>query len=312
MKNYLKEFYRLFLLTAFIVFALTGCEGNPTDIEDYEPEPMLAAYIYNGEPVTEVYLEWTDYFLGSYNYDDQVITGADIRIYPMNADGTLDSANVIVLIDDAATPGHYIASDMNQLIEGLKSYKIVCEKPLEEIYLESYTTVPGDYDMEILPPGATTMQPLPAPPTILHLPNATDSLTREAPEIFLDWTLPDSNGGFVINYLCLVDTADLVPLDPDFIIGEDVVESEDKSRLAIELILAEQEQYTISWLMFEWVGTYEITAIASCLDYFNYVNYGMTVMMGFNIDLPTNIQGGKGIFAGLNRHTFKVTLKRVD
>ena len=46
MKNYLKEFYRLFLLTAFIVFALTGCEGNPTDIEDYEPEPMLAAYIY--------------------------------------------------------------------------------------------------------------------------------------------------------------------------------------------------------------------------------------------------------------------------
>lgn len=115
-----------------------------------------------------------------------------------------------------------------------------------------------------------------------------------------------------MNYLCLVDTADLVPLDPDFIIGEDELDDEDKNRFGIDLMLKEQQERTIPWLFFGWVGTYELQIMASCLDYFDYVYYGTRIMQGLSMDLPTNVEGGKGIFAGLSRHTFKLTLKRVD
>ena len=312
MKNFFIKYIGLFLFAGIFIFVLAGCDENPTDIEDYEPEPMLSAYIYNGEPVTEVFLEWTDYFLGSYNRDDQAILAADIRVYPVNADGTLDSANVIQLMDDPATLGKYISTDMNQLIAGLETYKIVVNDTINGFELTSTTTVPGDFDLYILPPDSINFQLVPQTPNTLQLPNSTDSLTREAPQILLAWNPPDSNAGYIVNYICLVDTVDLVPLDPDFIIGEDEVESEDKARFNLDFLLKDQDFYTMPWLIFNWVGTYEITFMATCFDYFNYVNYGMTVMMGQTLDLPTNITGGQGIFGGLNRYTFKVTLKRID
>jgi hypothetical protein len=95
-------------------------------------------------------------------------------------------------------------------------------------------------------------------------------------------------------------------------VGEDSVEEQDRWGFGLQLMMEEQYQYTLPWMNFNWAGSYRVDLMAIAEDYFQYVYGGLRLMQGLEIDVPSNIQGGEGVFGGLCRKSFKLTLKRID
>lgn len=289
-----------------IVMIFSGCENEPTEVEDYVPEPMLSAYLYNGEPVEEVFFEMTAPFGIYYDPADHAITDAIIVIEPLDD----PSADPLQLTHDAANPGHYFSEDPNWLPKGKHSYRIVAESAAEGVSVSAVTMVPDTFSVTLYHPVFQGSFPiLPDPPDSLII---ADSLTRDDPEIFITWLESDSTGGYFCNMLALTDTADLYPLDPDWDPAEDELEEEDLWRMSIDFMLDNQFQYTMGWFNFNWVGLYRVDIMAVSEDYFDYVFSGVHIMQGLNVDLPSNIEGGQGIFGGMCRRSFYLNMKRVD
>jgi hypothetical protein len=289
-----------------------GCENQPTELEDFVQEPQLNAYIYNSEPVSEVYFHWTVQFGSFYDLNASAISNADIRIFPEDIPISDTAGTVLYLAEDSSLPGHYITPiGVNWLPQGMCKYRIVAQKSMENIYITAVTMVPDTFQILVWHPILVpdSMEFLPEPPDTLVFP---DTLTREAPPIFLLWTEADSGYGYISNVISLVPPDSLIPLDPDFEIGVDSVEEQEQWGFNLQFMTGDQFQQTMAWMNFNWVGSYRVDMMAISEDYYEYVYGGMRLMQGLEIDVPSNIQGGEGIFGGLCRRSFKLTLKRID
>jgi hypothetical protein len=265
-----------------------GCDQNPTDVEDYEPEPVLTAFLYNGEPVEEVYLERIAPLNVSYAPDRYFISGAEIMIFPVNDATDGDTVHFV----EHYTPERgwmYVPVPNESLIpRGKVRYRIEARKPLENLYMWAETTVPDTFTLLVSP-------------YTLEFDSIAIPLDWNDTPIRLDWTEADSAAGIVFSSVAL-EGYNGIPLDPD---AED---PEDQGIQDIEILNLSATGIDIPWVNFYWVGWHWIQVQAVSADGTDYM---MSLFTEQESNPIFNIHGGLGIFAGISRQSFYVRLQRV-
>jgi hypothetical protein len=275
---------------AAVLTLAAGCADQPTEVEDYEREPVLSAFLTNGEPVDQIYLERVAPLRAYYEPEDHGITGADIAIFPV------DGGDTLLLQDDPAAAGHYIPPPgAAWRPAGMTRYRVEAHNESEEVDVWAETVVPDSFSLEVLPDTAVG-----------------DTLTRLEPNLVLRWTDADSAGGFILNVTCLAPEDSLVPLDPDFDPEEDEVDEDYPPRSQMEFMRYDQREATLPWYLFQYEGPHRVDLLAVSAVYYEYVTTLFRVGQGQGADIPSNVNGGLGIFAGTSRRSFDVYLERVE
>ncbi len=273
-----------------VLALLAGCGDQPTEVEDYEQEAVLSAFLTNGQPVEQVYLERVAPLNGYYDPEDHGITGADLFVFPAGGGDTL------LLEDDPDVPGHYLApAGADWSPAGMTRYRLEAYKQSDEVDVWAETVVPDTFSLEVLPGTAVG-----------------DTLTRLHPNLVLRWTDADSAGGFILNVICLTPEDSLVPLDPDFDPEEDEVDEDYPPRSMMEFMRHDQREVTIPWFLFQYEGPHRVDLLAVPPIYYEYVTTLFRIGQGQGADIPSNVNGGLGIFAGTASHSFEVYLKRIE
>jgi hypothetical protein len=268
---------------------LAGCGDQPTEVEDYEREPVLSAFLTNGQPVDQVYLERVAPLDAYYDPEDHGITGAELVVFPVGGGDTL------LLENDPDVPGHYLApAGADWRPAGTARYRLEAYKENDEVNVWAETVVPDTFSIEVLPAAAVG-----------------DTVTRLDPNFVLRWTDADSAGGFILNVICLTPEDSLVPLDPDFDPEEDEVDEDYPPRSQMEFMRYDQREATLPWYLFQYEGPHRVDLLAVSALYYEYVTTLFRVGQGQGADIPSNVSGGLGIFAGTTSRSFEVYVKRV-
>jgi len=267
-----------------------GCENQPTELEDYNPQPILTAFIFNGEPVESVRLEWVAPLYSYYQPSDWGISDAEIILFPVGNPSADDTLHFV----ESANPdshGVYIPVPSESLIpQGKVRYRIEVRKPSDGINLWAETMVPDTFSM------------MESPYEVINN-SISIPLDWNDPIMTLNWTIPDSADGFIATTFCLTPYDSLITLDPD----ADLDEQENPQQLGI--INIGPTTLELPWILFSWVGWHKIELQATGTDY---LEYCQSVLYTQNVDPIFNIHGGIGIFAGFSRHYYFVYLQRAQ
>ena len=289
----------LALLLMSWMILIAGCENNPTEIEDYVPEPKLTAYLYVDQPVEEVILEEVGSLYSYYTPESYYISGADIVIFPV---GNPAAGDTLHLMDNTASGGNYIPAPGEELIPaGGQRYRIEVRKPSDDIYLWAETTVPGEYTLAVNDTFIITND---TPPDTFY-----GEFTWDDPAHRLTWDSADSAGGYIWVGQCLTPEDQLVPLDPDFNM-EDL--PDDPSRIAYQFLMDYINSGTAPWIAFFWEGRYKIMLQACDQAYFDYVFSLMRVQQGVMEEPLYNVHGGIGMFSGISEISYTMEMDRVN
>lgn len=290
------------LLLAVLSFSLlfSGCEDNPTEIEDYDPQPKLTAFIYNGAPVEEVILERVGSLYSYYDPLDYMISGADIILFPVDNPAAGDTLH---FIDSTATRGAYVPAQGESLVpQGNVRYRIEARKPSEELYLWSEIVVPDTFTLTVNDTFILTRDS--NPDTIYGTFDWND------PIMSWEWSRSDSAGGYIFNALCLTPADLLVPLNPE-IDPEDI--DEEPGRYSMELLVDYVFSGEVPWIAFWWVGPHRIVFNACNRDYFDYAfSLFRQQQQGLMEEPVYNVNGGLGIFGGFCKISFMLFMERVQ
>jgi hypothetical protein len=275
------------LLSTCLSLFLGGCGNQPTEVEDYEPEPVLTAFLKRGEPVEEVLVEQIAPFEDYYDPNDHGIANVAVCIFEIGSSDTLH------LVEDPEHTGRYVPPfGVAWVPEGQHRYRIEATLP-DGRFMWSETTVPDTFDVTLSPD-----------------PTVNDTLTRWDPPLVLEWTQSAAAGGYVMNIVCLSPEDSLIPLDPDFDPSEEDADEDSLAQSAIGIMREDQRILTVPWIAFHWQGPYRIDVMSVDGDYYDYVFAWFRVSQQVGVDLPTNIHGGMGIFAGLSQYCFQIYMKR--
>ena len=287
---------------ALFTLIIMGCESTPTELENYHPEPVLNAFLFYGEPLEEARLERVTSLYGDFLPGNHGIGGAGIRIYE------LGGADTLQLIEDPGERGRYIPETGDTLVpQAGARYRIEAATPAGE-YLWAETTVPGAMEasgtVELFYTGADGWP---------HSVNEGDTLTRDYPNLNLGWSAVDSAGGYESVLLALTDRDSLAPLDPEWDPNDPDDEIEDINRWrAVELTYRYDQRWTmLQWFLFAWEGPYRIELRAISAEYYNYIYSLFRMEQGSLSEPVSNIQGGRGVFAGLSRWRREIYMKKV-
>jgi hypothetical protein len=267
---------------------LSGCEKNPTEIDEYVHEPFLYAFIFNGKMVDHIFLDRVAPVEGYYHPDDWFIYGADIIVFPVDNPEAGDTATFREhhRID---LGWFYLPNPNNYLYPwATLRYRIEVRKPSENIYLWSETTVPDTFTL-----------------TVNNYEVIDDTIWipldwNDAP-LNLSWTGADSAGGYVLSVLC-TQTGPLVSLDPDHDYDEEPdIQYLDTFRSSVRNI-------EVPWMAFNWVGFHTVTIQAASIDYIEYLESLFNAMESNPV---SNIHGGRGVFSGFSSDSFVLIMQAV-
>ncbi len=281
-----------------ILLLILGCENQPTEIEDYDPQPVLQAYLVNGEPVQQVFLEWVAPLEGFYDRKDYGIAGAEITLYPLDAFDTQDTLHLVQHSSSDSTWIYVPVSGQSLIPQSRGHYRIEVTQASEGIYLSAETVVPDSFPYQISPAPVYA--------------DTLDTLTRMDPNLYLNWEGADSAGGYMLNVICLTPRDSVVPLDPDFVIGEDELDPEEINLGMIWPLRYDQRDMLVPWFMFQYEGWTQVELQAVAQDYYDYIFSLFRRNQGFDVDLDYNVEGGLGIFAGLSTNRLWVYMERVE
>jgi hypothetical protein len=289
------------LLALGMALALGGCEQTPTEVEDYQAQPVLSAFLVNGDTLREVHLERVAPLAGYYDPLRHGIVGAAITI-------TGGGVN-LVMTDDSLEPGRYVPLEGQYLVpQSLVVYRIEAVTPApfnESLWAE--TCVPG----RVTEHGPVEIF-LEYPDGSRVPVNDGDHLNRNMPNLIWRWNEVDSAAGFQGVALALTPRDLLVPLDPDWT-PEDELEDTERNRLGWDHYRADQRQVNILWLAFQWEGPYLVELRALSPSYENYIFSLFRLQQGMISAPVSNIQGGGlGIFGAMSRYSIRVYLERVQ
>lgn len=293
--------YREFPPSLWFIVALLfffGCEQQPTEVEDYEPQAVLQGYLINGQPVDRIYLQWVAPLQGYYDANDYSIADANMIIYPMNQPG--DTLHLVQHPSPDSSWVYVPAPGEELVIQGKVRYRIEVKQPEAGLDVWSEALVPDTFSCWFQSP------PLPVGVDTL------DSLNREDPNLFLSWVQADSAGGYNLNVTCLTPEDSLLPLDPDFNPDEDELDLTEVDRTMFWPMRYDQFEMLVPWFMFNFEGWHRIDLQAISQEYYD---YGLSIFrfeQGFSIELESNVHGGLGIFAGLAQKSFWVYMERVE
>ncbi|MCX6640559.1 MAG: DUF4249 family protein [bacterium] len=282
------------LLLILIVF-IAGCETQPTEVQDYSPQPMLTAFLYNGEPVDNVILESVGSLYGYYVTSDHGISGADIKLFPVENPGAGDTLHFTESADPDSTGHYHPASGQNLIPLGNVTYRIEARVAAENWYLWAETTIPDTFTI-----------------TSINYPVSGDTLdttlTREDATINLNWNPTSPIGGYILNVTCLDTT--FTPLDPDFDPEQDEI-PEDSSRWSFQPVLPEYNELSIPWIHFWYQGWHQLDLQAVDQAYFDYYFSLFRVWQGAMTTLQYNVNGGLGIVGGIAHHKYLVQVVKI-
>ncbi|MDP8208127.1 MAG: hypothetical protein P9L92_15790 [Candidatus Electryonea clarkiae] len=325
------------LLFLFISIALIGCDSTPTEVDDYDPEPVLHAFITVDQPFGEIWLEKIHKNIENY-YDPRNggITGAEIVIFPKidytsdppETFDTLGTGLAVYYEYDRNYAGRYIPMGANT-VKRNTLYRIEVKKPGDvDIWAETTTpdtfilTVVNETDDDRYEMLNTIMDVVPDDPQAL--PDSFPTFSRNDESIKTTWTPAwgnvnyggESQGGYLFTILALTDTSELVPLDPDWDPDdpEDAIEPGDKGRSTIGWAPDYINYYDIFWLLFEWSGPQRIDVIAGSFEYSRYVftTYQTNPTTG-DISRPESyVHGGLGCFGATAIHSFYLNMEVVE
>lgn len=296
--------YSILLILISILF-MPGCENQPTEAEDYDPEPIVQAFLFNGEPVEEVFVERIAPLFEYYDPKDHGITGAVVRIFEVNGNDTL------YFVDDPDYPGRYTPAPGDSLVPvGMMLYRIEVTTPAphnEFIYAE--TRVPGDIEAH----GPVQIFMINDDFSFTQV-NDGDTLNRNMPNLNWIWSDVDSVGGFQGMLINLEPRDSLIPLDPDWDPNDpdQEIEDEDRGRFGYDIYRKDQRSVRLYWIAFEWVGWHRVELLAISQSYYDYIFSMFRVQQGVIERADTNINGGLGIFGAVSRHSLKIYMEKVE
>ncbi len=274
---------------------LAGCSSQPTEVADYKPQVVMTGYLFNGEPLAEVFLERVAPFAPSYDPRNYGIANAHVRVF--------GGGDTVTLVDDPAYHGRYVPPTGVYFIPRSKThYRIEATTPESEA-LWAETIVPdtlSQVNIYLSPDYGIHRLPV----------REGDTLNRDDPNMFWEWSPVDSAGGYVGVILALTPADSLVPLDPNYDPTKDSIKVEERRRARYTVTRADQHIFTISWLWFRWQGPQRIELQAVSPDYYEYMFTMQRVEQGV-LDKPsTNINGGLGIFSGISRKAIQIVMKK--
>ena len=136
----------LVLFMGLLLLALSGCEQEPTEVEDYEPEAVLTAYIETGKPVGEIWIErvWKD--IGVF-YDpvNTGIGGVQVKLFSISSNAR--ETDTLQFIHDGG--GRYIPAINNFIVEPKVRYRIEANKISEGLNIWAETVTPDTFTLSI-------------------------------------------------------------------------------------------------------------------------------------------------------------------
>lgn len=297
--------FRSFSLFLIAVYLINGCENTPTEVENYQREPILSAFLVNGKLFEEAWLERGG---GMDDYYDMEYAGIDDATMMI----TYGVDDTLILIPDPNSKGRYIPSDGDSLIpQGLQTYKIEAwTKAPHSEYLWATALVPGGVEDN----GPMTIflvsDDLQDTTTVAN----GDTLNRTMNTMVWSWNDVDSIGGFQGIIIAQTPREDLIPLDPDWdpTDPEDSLEVSDRERAGWTFMRHDQRQITIAWIFFEWEGPQKVIFNALSQDYYDYMFSTMQSEFG-TIERPEfNINGGLGIFGAYSERSLNIYMEKVN
>ncbi len=312
MKTTVTTRYMRWVLTGILlllVFAvITGCDSEPTEFDDYEPDPVLTAFIETDKPMDWVRLEWVGGFYDYYDREQLGIVGADIVVFPVRQIdmSPADSSGIAVYFtDDPEIPGVYRAvnPEAHQPLGGWRYRIEVWHEDLPDT-IHAETTAPGAHELfctnypQILPPQSDTL-----------------TFNRNDPVMEFSWTASDSCGGYIFQTECLVPRDSLAELDPDWDPNDedDEIEPEDMNRFFITIARWDQLTQDWPWLVFEFRGLHRMEIRAASPDYYRYVFTSMYLGdPSSDVRVETNVVNGIGIFGATYTHTMYLNMVPVE
>ncbi len=284
-------------LILFLTLLFSGCEDNPTELEDYDPEPVLSAFLENGEALEEIWLERVAPLEGVYDPLDHGITGADVRIF--------GGGDTLRMVDDPQKPGRYVPETGMELIpRDWVEYRIEITT-LQDEFLWAETVMPLKLDTVavVLADEEGNIFPV----------TEGDALNRNMPNMFWMWET-DTAHGFIGQITNLRDLDELVPLDPDWDPNDpdDELEIAQKGRHGFTIMRHDARVITIPWVFFRWEGPTLIELYSISDDYWQYLFTLMRTYQGLIANIHTNVHGGLGIFGARAGQGFEVYMKKVE
>ncbi|MBU1882137.1 DUF4249 family protein [bacterium] len=283
-------------LLTLAVIGFSGCSDQPTEVEDYNPEPILTAFLYGGEDIEPVTLEWAGGIYAYYQPGNNAISGADVKIWEIGPDPVQDT----LYFEFNDNLKKYLPTNEAEwgVPQYLKSYRIEAHKASENIHMWAETVIPDTFTTIITPE-----------PVGFDSVAILDTLNRNMAPIELHWSQSALAAGYVQTIVCLDTTYQ--PLDPDWDPIEDEI-PEDSSRYSFDLAMAGQDFTTLAWINFWYEGWHEIQNQAVDPYYWEYFFSVFRLWMGQVNDLEYHMNGGLGVFAGITRDRYMVYIEKVE
>lgn len=297
-----REFSLVIMIMGMLTFMLiTGCENSPSEIEDYDFEPNLSAFLVNGEPVEEIWLERMAPLLGYYDPSQTGISDADVVIF-----GGGDTLHMVEDPDSLGS-GRYIPAPGEQLVpRSLINYRIEIDIPGGE-HLWAESQMPGIIEQVEIGLFNTETE------EFAGVVQEGDTLTRDMPNLIFGWTDVDSARGFLGRALNLEPRESLIPLDPDWDPNDpdDEIEDEDRNRVGWTVMHESQNATILPWLYFQWEGWHRIDLAALCQGYYDYLFSYFRVQQGLINQVESNVHGGLGIFGSSSKFSINIYMQKV-
>jgi len=325
-----------------LIILASGCENTPTEVEDYDPEPVLTAFIESGKPVGTIWLERVMKDLGSlYVPENTGISDAVIELFPIS-DNALNN-DTLTFADLGG--GKYQPDNPDYIIEHTVRYKITANKPSEGVNMWAETAAPDIFTLQVgyeIPSGDSLIffedpRIIIDDSTItfddsdllnpffqkdgqnINVQNSDSILpvmTRDNPFLVLKWSSSDSSGGILFHIIALTDTASLEllsPPDPNDEEEEEELEPEQKGRVGRSLAPNYQDEMGLLWIFFQWEGAHRIDIMAASYEYYR---YAFTTWFGgpptASARPESNMNGGLGVFGATCTHSFYLYMKQVE
>jgi hypothetical protein len=298
------------VMSSLLLIMTTGCEDDPSELEEYDPDPVLTAFLFNGQPVDTVMVEWIGTFHGHHDPTQLGISDAEVVLYPvLDADGTAADSSGNALYFHYTGPGGAYVPDVNNYIPqaGVR-YALSAVSPDMEMYAE--TTMPDTFSTTVFQGGNVVN----IDPATREVQGARgDTLSRTDEELFFRWSDAEDAGGYLLGIHSTGDPEDIRPLDPEFDpTDEDQVEFwEEVPRFVYTPAPDYQNAVTLAWIYLNWSGPTNVMIQACSEEYYLYMFTSLTFNQGPGSDTNTytNVQGGLGIFGALTLKEFKITME---
>lgn len=299
------------LAVLIVTLALSvGCDKNPTEQEDYVPEPVLTAFIHTGEPVDTIYVEWVGLFHAPYDPAHLGVDNANVVMYPVqNADGSdADSTGRALYFHQAGIGGEYAPNNLAFIPETLVRYRM--EVHSSEVDLHAETTVPDTFSWKITQDG----NPVSVDPLTNEFQGARgDTLTRMDAPLYFEWTESVGADGYELGILTDVPRAEAVPIDTTFDMeDQDTIDMlKNVALYGYQPAPDYQRAITLIGAFFFWQGRTRVSVVAGSYDYYNYMFTNLVFSsMGATVNPYSNVIGGRGIFGATVRRDIYVTIAR--